>query len=204
MKKDFKTKIDEIAAKIAEVDSPNKVTADADKVNDIIDSITRLESPLGMINSAAEAKDVVLHIMGMMSNLSDSGKRTALNQALTAMATAAADKTMSDMGVEDASLNEARYDMTYHLQMKRPSDVTKTILHKDLPDAVRSYLENEKVAQNKYYVSTHGQAGGKERATMFIYLDRGDRVDVDYNPSEYVWEGFARMRKLAGVTNDSK
>lgn len=90
MKKDFKTRIAEVAAKIAEIDGPNKVTADASRVNGIIDSISRLEAPFKAIDSAVEAKDIVLHIMSMMSKLSDGGKRTALNQALTTMAKAAA------------------------------------------------------------------------------------------------------------------
>jgi hypothetical protein len=64
---DFKGRISEIAARIAEA-SPNKSSQpDAEKVKEIISGITRAKEALGRINNATELGDVMMGLMPMMS-----------------------------------------------------------------------------------------------------------------------------------------
>jgi hypothetical protein len=64
---DFKGRISEIAARIAE-ESPNKSSQpDAEKVKEIISGITRAKEALGRINNATELGDVMMGLMPMMS-----------------------------------------------------------------------------------------------------------------------------------------
>jgi methyl-accepting chemotaxis protein len=67
--KEFKKRISEIAARIAEEsDSPNKSSQpDAEKVKEIISGITRAKEALGRINTATELGDVMMGLMSMMS-----------------------------------------------------------------------------------------------------------------------------------------
>lgn len=67
--KEFKKRISEIAARIAEEsDSPNKSSQpDAEKVKEIISGITRAKEALGRINTATELGDVMMGLMPMMS-----------------------------------------------------------------------------------------------------------------------------------------
>jgi hypothetical protein len=67
--KEFKKRISEIAARIAEEsESPNKSSQpDAEKVKDIISGITRAKEALGRINNPTELGDVMMGLMPMMS-----------------------------------------------------------------------------------------------------------------------------------------
>ena len=89
MKQDFRTRITRLAEEIAGVKKEADVNApspDASKVAEILSSITRLEAPFKAIDKASEAKDVIIHIMNMMTKMSDADKRSGLNAALTKMA----------------------------------------------------------------------------------------------------------------------
>ena len=115
MKKDFRTRITLLAEEIAGIHkeaAPNAPSPDASKVADILDSITRLEGPFKAIDKASEAKDVIIHIMKMMSNMEDAAKRSALNAALSQMAKdAVASKSQGDKGMdapEDIDLPELK------------------------------------------------------------------------------------------------
>jgi uncharacterized protein (DUF2342 family) len=81
--KDFKKQISEIAARIAEEDSPNKPEPDAQKVQDILDGMSsRLEGPLRAINKASELKQVIQGMMSMMPNMAPASVTSALNTIL--------------------------------------------------------------------------------------------------------------------------
>ena len=135
----FKEKISQIASRIAEemsyekkemeepeekevdeAEAEEKVSPDASRLADILDQVKRLEPAFKTINSAAEVKDVIKHVVTMMSNpdLSDANKRSGLNLVLTGMAKAAMAAKSGDvpdvsaddekkMGVELTGLQEA-------------------------------------------------------------------------------------------------
>jgi hypothetical protein len=143
--KKFKERISNLAAMIAEgnyeekeveekpeeVDEAGeagevKATADASRIADVLDQIKRLEPYFDAINTAAEVRDVINHIVSMMTSpqLTNGNKRSGLNLALTGMAKDAAANSTPAVGKKDPN---AMYD-----KMKVPKGV-KSDSNSDLP-----------------------------------------------------------------------
>ena len=107
--KDFKKRISEIAARIAEQDGPNKPEPDAERVKELLSDMgSRLETPLRAIEKASEFRDVIKGMIAMMPNLREPAVRSALNSVLTSMSKEKADVTPSK-GISKKAPNAA-YD----------------------------------------------------------------------------------------------
>jgi hypothetical protein len=93
--KEFKKRISEMAARIAE-ESPNKSEPDAEKVKAVlVDMEARLKGPLSAINKASELKEVIKGMVGMMPNMQGSAILSALSVLSREMAGKAADDNPS-------------------------------------------------------------------------------------------------------------
>lgn len=65
--------------------------------------------------------------------------------------------------------------ITYHKEIDKPVGIIiQNLPHIVLDDKIRQFIEERGVKQDNYYFKSNNYY-------MFIYLDNGDRVDVQLN-----------------------
>lgn len=61
--------------------------------------------------------------------------------------------------------------ITYHKEIGKTTKVVNTILHTILSNEVKAFIKEHNVEQERYYFYDNG-------FYWFIYLDNGDRIDI--------------------------
>ena len=59
---------------------------------------------------------------------------------------------------------------TYHLKIKKPSDITNSIPFSVLSKELKLFLQEHNAVQERYYFEDNG-------FYFFLYLSNGDRID---------------------------